>query len=202
MLAGRVQWGAGRTLIRAVLEKQATASTAHDGPDEEGIEFSHEDDGSIVPKNLDTGGTSVSNAKAAALRMLAEAIELHDRGGEPLAEDGISTGTSPVDRRPVRRGGPLCAVSLDRRAAVTDSHAVPVGSARPDVPDCECLVATPAGALAPSDGETSFPPESPVARMTRAPSPLRRSRLAVAPTPPSDRLTGSLSRPSSRRDAA
>jgi len=65
------------------------ASTARDAPDEEGVEFIHEDDGSITAKDLETGVASFGNTKAEALRMLAEAIELHEGGGEPLTEDDL-----------------------------------------------------------------------------------------------------------------
>jgi len=65
------------------------ASTARDTPDEEGVEFIHEDDGSITAKDLETGVASFGNTKAEALRMLAEAIELHEGGGEPLTEDDL-----------------------------------------------------------------------------------------------------------------
>ena len=58
------------------------ASATRYAPDEEGVEFIHEEDGSITAKDIETGVASFGDTKAEALRMLAEAIELHEGGGE------------------------------------------------------------------------------------------------------------------------
>jgi len=60
------------------------ASTSRNDPSEEGVEFIHEDDGSITARDTETGVASFGDTKAEALRMLAEALELHEGGGEPI----------------------------------------------------------------------------------------------------------------------
>lgn len=65
------------------------ASTSREEPDEEGVEFVHEDDGSITARDKETGVASFGDTKAEALRMLAEAIELHEGGGEPVDDDDL-----------------------------------------------------------------------------------------------------------------
>ena len=62
-------------------------SSTRDAPDEEGVEFIREDDGSITAKDIETGVASFGDTKAEALRMLAEAIELHEGGGEPIDDE-------------------------------------------------------------------------------------------------------------------
>ncbi|ELY86761.1 type II toxin-antitoxin system HicB family antitoxin [Natrinema altunense] len=52
----------------------------------EGVEFVHEDDGSITAVDLETGVASFGDSKAEALSMLAEALELHEGGGEPVTD--------------------------------------------------------------------------------------------------------------------
>lgn len=65
------------------------ASATRDPSNEEGVEFIHEDDGSITAKDIETGVASFGDTKAEALRMLAEAIELHEGGGEPVTEEDL-----------------------------------------------------------------------------------------------------------------
>jgi predicted RNase H-like HicB family nuclease len=65
------------------------ASATRDAPDEEGVEFIHEENGSITAKDIETGVASFGDTKAEALRMLAEAIELHEGGGEPITEEDL-----------------------------------------------------------------------------------------------------------------
>lgn len=55
----------------------------------EGVQFIHEDDGSITAVDEETGVASYGDSKAEALRMLAEAIELHEGGGEPVSDDDL-----------------------------------------------------------------------------------------------------------------
>ncbi|MUW15129.1 hypothetical protein GJ633_11035 [Halorubrum sp. CBA1125] len=64
------------------------ASATRD-PSEEGVEFIHEDDGSITARDLETGVASFGDTKAEALRMLAEALDLHEGDGEPVTEDDL-----------------------------------------------------------------------------------------------------------------
>ncbi|MDB2271054.1 hypothetical protein PM032_08460 [Halorubrum ezzemoulense] len=63
------------------------ASETRDARDGEGVKFIHEDDGSITAKDIETGVASFGDTKAEALRMLAEAIELHEGGGEPIDDE-------------------------------------------------------------------------------------------------------------------
>jgi len=65
------------------------ATRTHDDPDEEGVEFIHEDDGSITARDKETGVASFGETKAEALAMLAEALTLHDGGGEPVADEDL-----------------------------------------------------------------------------------------------------------------
>ncbi|WP_436909706.1 type II toxin-antitoxin system HicB family antitoxin [Halosimplex marinum] len=65
------------------------ASTPRGEPSEEGVEFIHEEDGSITARDTETGVASFGDTKAEALRMLAEALELHEGGGEPVTDDDL-----------------------------------------------------------------------------------------------------------------
>jgi predicted RNase H-like HicB family nuclease len=65
------------------------ATRTHDDPDEEGVEFIQEDDGSITARDKETGVASFGDTKAEALAMLAEALMLHDGGGEPVTEEDL-----------------------------------------------------------------------------------------------------------------
>lgn len=55
----------------------------------DGVTFVHEDDGSITAVDEETGVASYGDSKAEALRMLAEALELHDGGGEPVTDEDL-----------------------------------------------------------------------------------------------------------------
>jgi len=59
------------------------ASTSSSG-DEPGVEFVVEDDGSITARDLETGLARGGDSKAEALAALAEVLELHEGGGEPI----------------------------------------------------------------------------------------------------------------------
>jgi len=50
----------------------------------EGVEFIYEDDGRITAKDIETGVASYGETKSEALAMLAEALHLHEGGGEPI----------------------------------------------------------------------------------------------------------------------
>lgn len=62
------------------------ASTARDAPDEEGVIFIREDDGSVTAKDLETGLARGGETRAEALRSLSEVLELHEGGGEPIED--------------------------------------------------------------------------------------------------------------------
>ncbi|SER74927.1 type II toxin-antitoxin system HicB family antitoxin [Natrinema salaciae] len=55
----------------------------------EGVEFVHEDDGSITAVDLESGVASFGDTKSEALAMLAEALELHEGGGEPVTDEDL-----------------------------------------------------------------------------------------------------------------
>lgn len=65
------------------------ASATRDDPLEEGVEFIHEDDGRITARDIETGVASFGESKTEALRMLAEALELHEGGGDPITEEDL-----------------------------------------------------------------------------------------------------------------
>jgi predicted RNase H-like HicB family nuclease len=65
------------------------SSTTRDEGSEEGVTFIHEDDGNITARDEETGVASFGDTKAEALRMLAEALELHAGGGEPVTEEDL-----------------------------------------------------------------------------------------------------------------
>ncbi|SEK86596.1 type II toxin-antitoxin system HicB family antitoxin [Haloferax larsenii] len=65
------------------------ASATRDGNGEEGVEFIHEDDGSITARDIETGIASFGETKSEALRMLSEALELHEGGGEPVTDEDL-----------------------------------------------------------------------------------------------------------------
>jgi predicted RNase H-like HicB family nuclease len=60
------------------------ASTTREGDDLEGVEFVREDDGSITARDLETGLARGGDTRAEALAQLAEVLELHEEGGEPI----------------------------------------------------------------------------------------------------------------------
>lgn len=55
-------------------------------PDEEGVQFVHEDDGSVTAVDEETGIARGGETKAEALTLLAEALTLHEGGGEPIED--------------------------------------------------------------------------------------------------------------------
>ena len=61
------------------------ASTARDPDEFEDVVFIREDDGSITAKDLETGLARGGDTRAEALSQLAEVLELHEGGGEPIA---------------------------------------------------------------------------------------------------------------------
>lgn len=74
------------------------ARTARDETPEDVVEFIHEADGTVTARDLETGVASYGDTKAEALRMLAEALELHEGGGEPVTDDDLrEMGLDPDD---------------------------------------------------------------------------------------------------------
>jgi len=67
------------------------ASVTRDDSSEEGVEFIHEEDGRITARDLETGVASFGETKTEALHMLAEALELHEGGGEPVTDEDLET---------------------------------------------------------------------------------------------------------------
>jgi predicted RNase H-like HicB family nuclease len=65
------------------------ASATRDNDESEGVVFIHEEDGSITAKDIETGVASFGDTKSEALRMLAEALELHEGGGEPVTDEDL-----------------------------------------------------------------------------------------------------------------
>ncbi|MDX1746353.1 MAG: hypothetical protein R3324_10485 [Halobacteriales archaeon] len=60
------------------------ASTSRDPDESEGVVFIREDDGSVTAKDLETGLARGGDTRAEALSQLAEVLELHEGGGEPI----------------------------------------------------------------------------------------------------------------------
>jgi predicted RNase H-like HicB family nuclease len=74
------------------------ASATRDRDEPEGVVFIHEEDGSITAKDIETGVASFGDTKSEALRMLAEALELHEGGGEPVTDEDLREwGLDPGD---------------------------------------------------------------------------------------------------------
>ncbi|WP_396611594.1 hypothetical protein ACH9L7_15550 [Haloferax sp. S1W] len=65
------------------------ASATRDDNGEEGVEFIHEDDGSITARDIETGIASFGETKSEALRMLSEALVLHEGDGEPVTDEDL-----------------------------------------------------------------------------------------------------------------
>mgnify|MGYP006278681719 FL=1 len=59
------------------------ASTSRDGK-RDGVEFSHEDDGSVTARDLETGLARGGETRAEALAHLAEVLRLEAGDGEPI----------------------------------------------------------------------------------------------------------------------
>lgn len=75
------------------------ASTIRREDSRDGVEFIHEEDGQITARDIETGIASYGETKAEALRMLAEALELHEGGGDPVDDEDLREfGLDPDDR--------------------------------------------------------------------------------------------------------
>ena len=64
----------------------STLADEDDSPSE-GVKFIHEDDGLITACDIETGIASSGETKAEALTMLAEALTLHEGGGDPVKDE-------------------------------------------------------------------------------------------------------------------
>jgi hypothetical protein len=59
------------------------ASTSRDGT-RDGVEFIHEEDGSVTARDLETGLARGGDTRAEALTALAEVLRLENGGGDPI----------------------------------------------------------------------------------------------------------------------
>ena len=78
-------------------------ATQADAEPEAGVEFVHEADGSITARDIETDIASFGDTKAEALAMLADALELHETGGEPIEDEDAflhDIGLDPDDIEP------------------------------------------------------------------------------------------------------
>ena len=74
------------------------SSTAEDRR-EDGVEFTYEGE-LVTARDIETGVASSGESKAEALAMLAEALALHEGGGEPIEDEDEflrSIGIDPGD---------------------------------------------------------------------------------------------------------
>ena len=55
-----------------------------DNGESEGVEFIHEDDGSITARDIETGLARGGDSKSDALTQLAEVLALYEGDGEPI----------------------------------------------------------------------------------------------------------------------
>ena len=60
------------------------ASTTRNDEPEGGVEFIHEEDGTVTARDLETGLARGGETRAQALAQLAEVLELHEGGGESI----------------------------------------------------------------------------------------------------------------------
>ncbi|GAA0283762.1 type II toxin-antitoxin system HicB family antitoxin [Halobacterium noricense] len=61
------------------------ASASRD-PDEDGVHFVHEDDGSVTAVDEETGLARGGDTKSDALSQLADALALHEDRGDPIED--------------------------------------------------------------------------------------------------------------------
>jgi len=75
------------------------ATRTRDDPDEDGMEFIPEEDGSITAKDKETGVASFGDTKAEALVMLAEALTLQEGASDPVTEEALREWGLDLDER-------------------------------------------------------------------------------------------------------
>lgn len=63
-------------------------ATTRDEP-RDGVEFIHEDDGTITARDIETGVASFGATKPEALLALAEALALHAGEGSPVTDEDL-----------------------------------------------------------------------------------------------------------------
>jgi predicted RNase H-like HicB family nuclease len=74
------------------------AGATLDRDESEGVVFVREDDGSVTAKDLETGLARGGDTRAEALAQLAEVLELHEGGGEPVTDEDLREwGLDPDD---------------------------------------------------------------------------------------------------------
>lgn len=56
-------------------------------PEPPGVEFIHEDDGSVTARDVETGLARGGDTKAEALTQLAEVLTLHEGDGDPIEDE-------------------------------------------------------------------------------------------------------------------
>lgn len=66
---------------------ESTVRTTVEDRREAGVEFTYDDAGLVTARDLESGVASCGESKAEALAMLAEALELHEGGGEPIEDE-------------------------------------------------------------------------------------------------------------------
>lgn len=74
-------------------------ASARSGDDPGGVRFIVEDDERITAVDIETGIASYGDSKADALASLADALRLHEQGGEPI--DDPDTFLSEMDIEPL-----------------------------------------------------------------------------------------------------
>lgn len=63
-----------------------------------GVVFEQETDGSVTARDLETGLARGGETRAEALSQLAEVLELHEGGGEPITDEDLrEMGLDPDD---------------------------------------------------------------------------------------------------------
>lgn len=81
------------------LVKTVVSTTAEDRR-EAGVEFTYDDAGLVTARDIESGVASCGESKAEALAMLAEALALHEGGGEPIEDEAAffrEIGVDPDD---------------------------------------------------------------------------------------------------------
>jgi len=70
--------------------------TTTDRGDDEGVEFTYEE-GLVTARDIETGVAASGESKATALSRLADALTLHEDGGEPIDDEADFLRETGVD---------------------------------------------------------------------------------------------------------
>jgi predicted RNase H-like HicB family nuclease len=62
-------------------------STTTEDRGEAGVTFTYDEAGLVTARDIETGIAARGETKSEALAMLAEALELHEGGGEPIEDE-------------------------------------------------------------------------------------------------------------------